>query len=346
MITLKDIKVSKNRIPVQNAIWLRPTGGMSFKIYYPHGGDWSEIALDGSSPSPTPTPTPTPTPETKTVSLEERTDCEKWKVIAGKCIPLKARVGNRYFFADGRLKFKSENFSTQIGEKWYKDVYSEGYNGNGERVFTRFPVLPFLWKDNWNPILVTIRDVDYYTYAQKEGAVNANCSKIVLEGYTVYFSTSLAEHLTCETTSPNFKVIDGHLRNIARPTMPKFVSNQDWAEQVASHYVARKLKYRGSRVRGTRMWSYRSDVPPVKVPISLKRQWKPLDKEKFGSCLVYNSNTHSSSGIDSRRKTFMIQELKKGRKSIIKLIIRRKPKTGRDGWYAPAQVFEEINFLK
>lgn len=49
MITLKDIKVSKNRIPVQNAIWLRPVGGLSFKIYYPHGGDWTEIIADGSS---------------------------------------------------------------------------------------------------------------------------------------------------------------------------------------------------------------------------------------------------------------------------------------------------------
>lgn len=47
MITLKDIKVSKNRIPVQNAIWLRPMGGLSFKIYYPHGGDWTEMQFDG-----------------------------------------------------------------------------------------------------------------------------------------------------------------------------------------------------------------------------------------------------------------------------------------------------------
>lgn len=49
MITLKDIKISKNRIPVQNAIWLRPVGGLSFKIYYPHGGDWSEVPIDGTS---------------------------------------------------------------------------------------------------------------------------------------------------------------------------------------------------------------------------------------------------------------------------------------------------------
>ena len=47
MMTLKDIKVSKNRIPVQNALWLRPMGGLSFKLYYPHGGDWAEVFTQG-----------------------------------------------------------------------------------------------------------------------------------------------------------------------------------------------------------------------------------------------------------------------------------------------------------
>lgn len=58
MITLKDIKISKNRIPVQNAIWLRPIGGLKFKLYYPHGGDWTEMKFDGSSPEPSPSPIP------------------------------------------------------------------------------------------------------------------------------------------------------------------------------------------------------------------------------------------------------------------------------------------------
>lgn len=52
MITLKDIKVSKNRIPVQNAIWLRPIGGLAFKVYYPHGGDWQEIITTNSQIPP------------------------------------------------------------------------------------------------------------------------------------------------------------------------------------------------------------------------------------------------------------------------------------------------------
>lgn len=56
MITLKDIKVSKNRIPVQNAIWIRPMGGLSFRLYYPHGGDWTEMKFDNSSSDPYPVP--------------------------------------------------------------------------------------------------------------------------------------------------------------------------------------------------------------------------------------------------------------------------------------------------
>lgn len=47
MMTLKDIKVSKNPIPVQNAMWLRPLGGFKFKLYYPQGGTWTEITTSG-----------------------------------------------------------------------------------------------------------------------------------------------------------------------------------------------------------------------------------------------------------------------------------------------------------
>lgn len=51
MITLKDIKISRNRIPLQNALWIRPMGGFVFKIYYPHGGDWTEMTTSEGSPS-------------------------------------------------------------------------------------------------------------------------------------------------------------------------------------------------------------------------------------------------------------------------------------------------------
>ena len=48
MIVLKDIKVSKTRIPVQNALWLRPVDKETYKIYYPSGGNWKEIVFETS----------------------------------------------------------------------------------------------------------------------------------------------------------------------------------------------------------------------------------------------------------------------------------------------------------
>lgn len=48
MIVLKDIKVSKTRIPVQNALWLRPIDKETYKIYYPSGGNWKEIVFETS----------------------------------------------------------------------------------------------------------------------------------------------------------------------------------------------------------------------------------------------------------------------------------------------------------
>ena len=48
MIVLKDIKVSKVRIPVQNALWLRPIDKDTYKIYYPSGGNWKEVILEAS----------------------------------------------------------------------------------------------------------------------------------------------------------------------------------------------------------------------------------------------------------------------------------------------------------
>ena len=46
MFTLKDVKVSKNRIPVQNALWLRPLNGETYKLYYPAGNDWREVVVE------------------------------------------------------------------------------------------------------------------------------------------------------------------------------------------------------------------------------------------------------------------------------------------------------------
>ena len=48
MIVLKDIKVSKTRIPVQNALWLRPVDKETYEIYYPSGGNWKKITFETS----------------------------------------------------------------------------------------------------------------------------------------------------------------------------------------------------------------------------------------------------------------------------------------------------------
>lgn len=48
MIVLKDIKVSKVRIPVQNALWLRPVDKDTYKMYYPSGGNWKEIIFEAN----------------------------------------------------------------------------------------------------------------------------------------------------------------------------------------------------------------------------------------------------------------------------------------------------------
>lgn len=351
MITLKDIKVSKNRIPVQNAIWLRPIGGLSFKIYYPHGGDWTEINLSGSSPEPTPTPTPTPeptpTPKPDTQYLE-RTDCEKWKVIAGRCIPLNARIGNRYFFADGRLKFKSDIYWTNV--PGHKQRYSHIYtyapaSGRDGLIFDRFDHVPLLRKENWNPILVTIRSEDYYNKAKADSYDTLWCKKIVLEGKTIYFTYGAAALLTCDTTSPFFKIIDGHLRNVKKPKMPVFRPNYSWAIVEAKHFCVRKLKYRGTKIRNTKVWSYNAVGRITKAPITLKRQWKPLLPEQFATLLVQTPGSAGTQLADRYTKTLMIREIVRKRKTVESPIIRRYSIASRGSIGFNYAYFKELNLI-
>jgi len=67
-MTLKDIKVSKNPIPVQPALWLRPMGGLSFKIYYPQGGNWTEVRTKSTPASEQPE---TPASEAPATQIDE-----------------------------------------------------------------------------------------------------------------------------------------------------------------------------------------------------------------------------------------------------------------------------------
>ena len=336
MMTLKDIKISKNRIPVQNALWIRPVGGFVFKIYYPHGGDWAELKV---TDSPIPDPTPTPTPPTPQVPVFRRIASSTGKVIIAKSIPLTALVGNQYFFADGRLKFKSRNFfSTQnsIRQFW---VYT--YNEAG--TFDKYRYIPRLRKNNWNPILVHIRNADYYN-SHKNAEGISSCKMITLEGKTIYYTTADASTLTCETTSPDFKIIEGHLRNIAKPRMPKFQPTKGLAELEAKHFRVRLLTYRGSRIRQTHEWKYvnRASGHVNKVPISLKRQWR-LFKE-FNKTLCFGEEQTVKQ--KDLYKTFKIWEYKKNRKSVESVMIRRSKVSSRFATYGTTGIFKEITFLK
>ena len=335
MITLKDIKVSKNRIPVQNAIWLRPTGGMSFKIYYPHGGDWSEINFNGDSPSPDPTPTPTPTPDKKSVSYISKREN---KIIVGRCIPLKARPGSLYFFADGRPKFKGNKVPYTDGQRHSESgrwIYTYGYNGNNELIWDKFyRVVPLLRKDNWNPVLIHIRSENYYNNNRND------CEVIVIDGVKIYFTRAAAGNITCDTASPFFKIIDGHLRNVAKPRMPIIRPNEGWGEHEAKHFVTRRLTYRGSRVRGTQKWNYGYTPLPATVPISLKREWRLCRNSEFAR----RDGPHS--WRDDLSKTYLIQQIRKNRKSVDKVIIRRFSTSKYGGQGGRYNEFREIKFLK
>lgn len=331
MITLKDIKVSKNRIPVQNAIWLRPTGGLTFKIYYPHGGDWTEINFGGSSPSPTPTPSPSPSPS----SYLRRTDCDGGRVIAGRCIPLNPRVGNRYFFADGRIKFKSNSF---VGNSVNRRVYTFGYEGT-QIVWSRFPGVPLLRKDNWKPIVVHIRSINYYNNHP------GWCKRMVLEGKTIYYTQHAASDLTCDTTSPYFKVISGHLRNVAKPRMPKFCNTIEEAIRESKNFVARRLKYRSNKVRGTYIWDYAKPEFVDKVPITIRRWWKFISKTGFANMLKIK-DTGIIDTTARHNKVILLKQIIRGRKSMNPIIIRRYSHALRSSRGGKFAYYKELEMIK
>ena len=330
MLTLKDIKISKTRIPLQNAIWLRPIGGLKFKIYYPHGGSWAELGVTSSSdddvtPSPKPSPTPTPS---YTVS---KASWEPMKVIVCKCIPMKARIGAKYYFADGRIKFNTRNGSGA-------HIYTYGFKGQDATEFSSYSIVPLWRRDNFNPMLVTIRskddyDADWQRVVKIYGDEASENDMIVKkfsaiyksEIATVYYEESYPRNLNCDTTSPYFKVIDGHIRNINPVRMPKFCRSIKEALSESKHFTARKLKYRGKKIRRTHQWNFNYTAPD-KLPIQLKRQWKKLSTGRFEGVLTIFPRT---SWLDSFNKTFLVQQIIKNRKSVEKAVIRRYSKASR-----------------
>ena len=203
MKVLKDIKISKDRIPVQNALWIRPMGGLSFKLYIPSGVDWKEVGID-NKPSPSPTPS------------GKRSNCEGGKVIIGKCIAKYPTVGDRYYFADGIVKFKK---SLRPNGQWTIMRHDAMYDQPLDEV----PSTPDnLFKTNRHfPIVVTI------TKAGLSCMENVKVSKISKTpvhhgGKPVYKYATDIVHLTCDTTSPYFKIINGQIRHIIPESLGYF----------------------------------------------------------------------------------------------------------------------------
>ena len=181
MMTLKDIKISKNRVPVQNAIWVRPIGGFKFKIYYPHGGDWEEMKFDGSSPSPSPD-------EDKDIeALEERVDS------------LDSQVEN-LTKSYARLNLKLENVSDNLKSlnlsvtKLYKSVDITAIE------LTKTP-----------PLGIDDADTDILKYGIDTISLNSLVEGVVrkaeIAGYDEIFTVTTVESLTPSAFIPHWLAV-------------------------------------------------------------------------------------------------------------------------------------------
>lgn len=192
-MTLKDIKISKNRVPVQNAIWIRPIGGFKFKIYYPHGGDWEEMKFDDSSPSPSPD-------EDKDIeALEERVDSLDSQVES---------LTKSY----ARLNLKLENVSDNLKSlslsvtKLYKSV---------DITAIELTKTPPLNKDN--------EDHDILKYGIDTISLNALVEGVVrkasIAGYDEIFAVTTVESLAPSAFIPHWLVVTMVLKEETKRTI-------------------------------------------------------------------------------------------------------------------------------
>lgn len=193
MMTLKDIKISKNRVPVQNAIWIRPIGGFKFKIYYPHGGDWEEMKFNDSSPSPSPD-------EDKDIeALEERVDSLDSQVES---------LTKSY----ARLNLKLENVSDNLKSlslsvtKLYKSV---------DITAIELTKTPPLNKDN--------EDNDILKYGIDTISLNALVEGVVrkasIAGYDEIFAVTTVESLAPSAFIPHWLVVTMVLKEETKRTI-------------------------------------------------------------------------------------------------------------------------------
>ena len=242
MLTLKDIKISRTRIPVQNAIWLRPVGGLKFKIYYPHGGSWAELGTTDSGSDPDSGSDDKGDSKSKTIIYKNGETSRKSKVVVCKAIsvwndPKKTRYS--YFFADGRLKIKSNG-----GVYLYNAV-----NGEYTNMFTKKGTIPknFGTRKWHKPMLVTQLTKEEY---EELGKIQPEPYHYIInrDGSTMYFTAVIANTLTCSTTSPYFKIENGYLKCIKQSKLPEGVLDYIQAQTRADKFIVFRWKKRGKKM--------------------------------------------------------------------------------------------------
>lgn len=261
MLTLKDIKISRTRIPVQNAIWLRPVGGLKFKIYYPHGGSWAELGTTDSDSDPDSGSDDEGGSKSKTIIYKNGETSRKSKVVVCKAIsvwddPKKTRYS--YFFADGRLKIKSNG-----GVYLYNAL-----NGEYTNMFTKSGTVPKnLGTSKWHkPILVT-------QLTKEEYDAQPNLFRYIInrDGRTMYFTAAIANTLTCSTTSPYFKIENGYLKCIKQSRLPEGVLNYMQAQKRADKFIVFRWKKRGKKMYINRPFR-RASITTIGIRNNMIRQ--------------------------------------------------------------------------
>lgn len=242
MMTLKDIKVSKSYIPVQNAIWLRPLGGLKFKLYYPRGGNWSEVHLTGGGSSSSGGSSSNPRPARGTAGGNTGSN-----VIVAKAICKNSQPGYKYFFADGQIKIK-----------WDGDVYAySAFTGDFVFKHDKGTIRKSIDLRSWlhRPYLITILTEEEYNNYPSD-TKKTLC--ITLKGKNFYLLLSKADHLTCNTASPYFRIENGYVKCTKTSRLPRLKANNLRAFREAERFIVVRWAKRGRKMRGEKMYKWAS----------------------------------------------------------------------------------------
>ena len=233
-----------------------------------------------------------------------------------------ARVGAKYYFADGRIKFNAAN-----GTKAH--IFTYGYAGHvgTHMVFTSFPGVPLLRKNNFDPILVTIRSEEDYNNDWKRvkewygSDASTDYMKIkvfeTIHKTKVFYSISTPRNLTCDTTSPHFKVIDGHVRNICPARMPVVQTNYYSARGELKHFRSRSPK--PQKVRKTKKF-YLVGNTQSKIA-TFRKAWRLNSLLLAYEDFMVTSNKRKHLNY-VRNKVYKIWEYKKNRLSAPRIVRR------------------------